>query len=330
MLGFRRSIGFAVVGTTLAIATIVTVPLVTPPLLAQQSGGMMGMGRGDSATTAIMQVVHALMTNHDKLRRTVTNLPNGIRTLTESDDPAMAASIKAHVARTGVLVSKAEDPDLPMSSPSLHGVLRRGTSITRTTKETKKGVAVTETSNDPATVALVQQHAAEVTDMVNRGMAAIHEQMMKNGGMGHDMAGGTMAGMTHDTSAAPFATLQARGKQAMGVDQYTSTHHFDDMADGGRIELQRDVDDPVGVVQIRAHLQEIASAFKGGDFTTPAFVHMQSVPGANIMASKRAMITYTFSALPRGGQLLIVSKDPSAIAAIHEFLAFQRMDHRAK
>lgn len=323
-----KMIRIRIVAGMAASLTLAATPLVTSPLLAQQGMGMMGTG-GDTATTAIMRVVHELMTNHDKLRRTVTNLPNGIRTLTESDDPTMASSLKAHVARTSALVSKGEDPNLPMSTPSLHGVLRNGARITRVTKETAKGVAVTETSDDPATVALMQQRAAEVTDLVNRGMAAMHETMMKSGGMmSGGMSGASMPGMTHDTSAAAFAALQERGKQAMGVDQYTSTHHFDDMTDGGRIELQRDGDNSIDVAQIRGHLQEIASAFKGGDFTTPAFVHMQSVPGAAVMAAKRSAISYTYSALPRGGQLLIVSKDKDAIAAIHEFLAFQRMDHR--
>jgi hypothetical protein len=149
-------------------------------------------------------------------------------------------------------------------------------------------------------------------------MAAMHEMMMKNGGMmSGGMNGASMPGMTHDMSTAAFAALQERGKQAMGVDQYTSTHHFDDMIDGGQIELQRDGDDSIGVAQIRVHLEEIASAFKGGDFTTPAFVHMQSVPGASVMAAKRSAISYTFTVLPRGGQLLIVSKDKDAVVLDH-------------
>jgi hypothetical protein len=45
--------------------------------------------------------------------------------------------------------------------------------------------------------------------------------------------------------------------------------------------------------------------------------------------SERSVITYTYGELPRGGEVRIVSKDPDAIAAIHEFLAFQRHDHRA-
>jgi len=128
---------------------------------------------------------------------------------------------------------------------------------------------------------------------------------------------------------AAFAALQERGQQAMGVDQYTSTHLFDALADGGRIELQRDPSDAAGVAQIRQHLQEITQAFKAGDFSTPAFVHMQDVPGTSVMAAKRDAIAYGYRELPGGGELRIVTSDPQAIEAVHAFMAFQREDHRA-
>jgi len=128
--------------------------------------------------------------------------------------------------------------------------------------------------------------------------------------------------------AEAFAALQQRGETAMGVDQYTSTHVFEALPDGGRIELQRDVEDPDGIEVIRSHLQGIADAFGKGDFSTPGFVHDGEVPGTKVMAERRAHITYTFGALPRGGEVRIVTTDPAAIAAIHTFLAFQRGDHR--
>jgi hypothetical protein len=115
----------------------------------------------------------------------------------------------------------------------------------------------------------------------------------------------------------------------MGVDQYTSIHLFDALPDGGRIELQRAVDDSAGVAQIRRHLRTIAGAFAGGDFGTPAFVHAQKVPGTDVMAAKRSLISYTVRDLPRGGELRITTRDPAAIAAVHDFMAFQRMDHHA-
>jgi hypothetical protein len=126
-----------------------------------------------------------------------------------------------------------------------------------------------------------------------------------------------------------FAAMQQRGKAAMGVDQYTSIHKFDDLADGGRIELQRDRDDAVGVEAIRAHLRDIAKAFATGDFSTPAFVHMRDVPGTKVMTARRALVTYRYAPLPRGGQLRITTTDSAARTAVHQFLAFQRDDHHA-
>lgn len=126
-----------------------------------------------------------------------------------------------------------------------------------------------------------------------------------------------------------FAELQERGREAMGVDQYTSTHVFDALPDGGRIELQRDGEDPEGVMTIRQHLQEVAGDFEQGDFRIPGLVHAQEVPGTQVMAEKRAAIRYVYSDLPRGGEVRIITTDSAAVAAIHEFMAFQRQDHRA-
>src|SRR6185369_17537166 len=93
--------------------------------------------------------------------------------------------------------------------------------------------------------------------------------------------------------------------------------------------LVRDTDDSAGVAQIRRHLREIADAFSRGDFSTPAFVHMQSVPGTRVMAAKRAVITYEPRDLARGGELRIRTSDHEALHAIHEFMAFQRQEHHA-
>ena len=115
----------------------------------------------------------------------------------------------------------------------------------------------------------------------------------------------------------------------MGVDQYTSSHVFEPLADGGRIELQRDHEDAAGASRIRAHMGEIAVRFAAGDFRLPGYVHARAVPGAAVMAAKRSVITYAVESLPLGAAVRVRSRDPEAIRAIHEFLAFQRQDHHA-
>ncbi|MEO8880134.1 MAG: hypothetical protein ABI446_07015 [Gemmatimonadaceae bacterium] len=134
------------------------------------------------------------------------------------------------------------------------------------------------------------------------------------------------ASTTADTG---FAAMQQRGKMAMGVDQSTSTHRFDALPDGGRIELQRDSSDSLGVAQIRAHLHLILHAFQAGDFSTPQFVHMQTMPGTAIMAQKRDVITYVYHDLPRGGEVVMSTGDSIALMAIHSFMGAQRMGHHA-
>jgi hypothetical protein len=132
------------------------------------------------------------------------------------------------------------------------------------------------------------------------------------------------------TPDARFAGVQARGAEVMGVDQYTSTHVFEDLADGGRIVLVReDTSDMEGTATIRAHLRAIADSFGHGIFTNPAAVHAMVVPGTETMARLRDRIGYTLSDRPGGGEVRLTTRDPEALAAIRDFLAFQRMDHRA-
>jgi hypothetical protein len=154
---------------------------------------MMGMRHG-SATPTEMNEIHGMLTDHDQIKRTVTNLPNGIRTVTESDDPQMAATIASHVAGMGERVKAGRDPDLPIQSPTLKIIFRNRDKINTTYESTPKGIVVVQTSDDAETVAALQKHAAEVTDLVKRGMVAAHETMMKNagGGAGHGMPGHMM------------------------------------------------------------------------------------------------------------------------------------------
>lgn len=47
------------------------------------------------------------------------------------------------------------------------------------------------------------------------------------------------------------------------------------------------------------------------------------------MAARREAIRYSYRELARGGEVRMVTKDPAALRAIHEFLEFQRREHRA-
>jgi len=127
-----------------------------------------------------------------------------------------------------------------------------------------------------------------------------------------------------------FAAMQARGAMVMGVDQYTAHHVFEDLVDGGRIVLDGDNGtDTAAIRRIREHMRDIATAFGRGDFAKPFEVHAMPVPGTAVMAARRAAITYEEADRPQGAEVRIHTTDSVAVAAVHDFLAFQREAHRA-
>jgi hypothetical protein len=136
----------------------------------------------DSATTAQLRVIHELVMNHSRISRTVTNLPNGVTTLTESDDPRLAALIRDHVVIMEQRVRKGDDPGLPMESPALRALFRDRNKIRTGIEPTVRGIVVVQTSSDPGVATALQQHAAEVSDMAARGMPAMRDAMMRHGG----------------------------------------------------------------------------------------------------------------------------------------------------
>ena len=164
------------------------------------------MGGGDDSTTmAEMGVIHELFVNHDRITRTVTNLPDGIRTVTESHDPRIAQLLKDHVGSMRQRVDTGNDPGLPIESEALRTIFKNDDTIETTVETTETGVVVVQRSTDAATVAALQQHAAEVTDFVEEGMGALHPAMMRNG---RDVMRQVHDGMMHggpNREAAPDA-----------------------------------------------------------------------------------------------------------------------------
>jgi len=151
-------------------------------------GHGMGMGPGmgtranglDAATGPEMQDIRAMFMHNESIRRSVENLPNGIRTVTESDDPRMADVLRRHVAEMGQRIEEGRDPGLPIESPELRFLFEARARITSQYEVTERGILVVQTSEDPAVVAALQKHAADVSDLAERGRVAAREAMMRN------------------------------------------------------------------------------------------------------------------------------------------------------
>lgn len=143
-------------------------------------GVMRGMLHGPGSTEAETAELATMFHNHGAITRSVTNLPDGIDTLTESRDPALRASLVSHVAGMITRIEEGRDPQVPIQSPTLDTLFQNRALIETVLEPTDHGIRVIQTSDDRATVSALQTHAAEVSDMVARGMMAVHAATMGN------------------------------------------------------------------------------------------------------------------------------------------------------
>jgi len=139
--------------------------------------------RGANATHEESTELAVLFRNFETITREVTNLPNGIRTVTRSSDKDVMANLVSHVVGMIGRVESGDDPKIMIQSPTLDIFFTRGEAIQSEIDVTDDGIVVVQTSDDPEIVTALQTHAAEVSAMADRGMQAIHEMMMERAGM---------------------------------------------------------------------------------------------------------------------------------------------------
>lgn len=134
--------------------------------------------RGLNATPEESAELAIMFRQFETLTREVTNLPNGISTVTTSSDEAVMTALISHVAGMIGRVEVGDDPQIMIQSPTLDIFFARGEAITTDIDVTDAGIVVVQTSEDPEVVEALQVHAAEVSAMAERGMEAVHEMMM--------------------------------------------------------------------------------------------------------------------------------------------------------
>jgi hypothetical protein len=145
------------------------------PMSGPMAGGMQ---HGDASFQDDMRLVHAMLFDHDKIKRNVANLPNGIRTTTESEDLQVARAIKSHVASMEKRLG--EGRIFNLFSPTLPVLFENKDKISTVVETTQEGSIVTQTSSDPKVVAALQAHAVEVSELARDGMAAMMRSAMAN------------------------------------------------------------------------------------------------------------------------------------------------------
>jgi hypothetical protein len=145
------------------------------PLSGTGLGRGRGAGRGrgpGAAMRADQEVFHYLLARHAEIDRTVKELDNGVETVTESDQPEVAKRIQEHVAAMHKRIEQGRG--LRFWDDLFAAVFGQHASIKMSVQNTETGVCVTETSDDPTVVALIQAHAAVVSRFVDYGFDEAH------------------------------------------------------------------------------------------------------------------------------------------------------------
>ena len=136
--------------------------------------------QGIDTTEAEVNNIKTIFKNHKEIKRTVTNLENGIKTETYSDNEEIRSAIVNHVTLMVTRIQENRNPKVLIQSPTLDKLFNNFDKIETSIELTETGIAVIQTSEDLKVVKLLQSHASEINDMVEKGMRAIHERMMSS------------------------------------------------------------------------------------------------------------------------------------------------------
>jgi hypothetical protein len=152
------------------LAALLFAVLAMPPGVEAFQPPGKGKGKGPPADVrADQEVFHYLLEHHKEIRRTVKAMPDGVETLTESDNAAVAKKIQEHVAAMHKRVK--DGRGLRHWDELFAALFKHHAKIEMKVENTPKGVRVRETSKDRYAVKLIQAPAEVVSLFVKHGHA---------------------------------------------------------------------------------------------------------------------------------------------------------------
>jgi hypothetical protein len=119
-----------------------------------------------------------------------------------------------------------------------------------------------------------------------------------------------------------------KGAKVMPFDLEQTTHVFQKLDDGGVQKVV--VKDPANKQQIaliQSHLKEESERFRKGDFSDPAKIHGEDMPGLAELKAGAKRIDVRYATLPDGAEIRYQAKDPKLVMAIHQWFSAQVSDH---
>lgn len=136
--------------------------------------GRKGRGKGKEDHQVDRQTFQYLLAHRKEITRKVTDLANGVETVTESKNREVAAKIQEHAAAMHRRLE--EGRPIHMRDPLFREIFRHADKIQMRVEKTARGVKVRETSADAYVASLIQAHARVVSAFLAKG----HEEVRKD------------------------------------------------------------------------------------------------------------------------------------------------------
>ncbi|MDD5034165.1 MAG: aspartate carbamoyltransferase [Methylococcaceae bacterium] len=120
-----------------------------------------------------------------------------------------------------------------------------------------------------------------------------------------------------------------RGAQVMPFDLEQTQHIFSKTEQGGVQQvIVKDRSDAEQIELIRDHLSKISGEFARGDFSGPAKIHGEDMPGlAELKKARPGQIEVEYQELTNGAQIEYTANDSNGVDAIHRWFDAQLSDH---
>jgi len=126
-------------------------------------------GNNDPALAADHTLIQRLFGGRNLIRRQIRKLPNGVETLTETENTLLRSILVTHVES----MKKRAEQGRPIHQrdPLFRELFRNASKVRMEVTRTAGGVMVRQTSDDPLAVQLVQRHAEVVSLFLKNGPA---------------------------------------------------------------------------------------------------------------------------------------------------------------
>ena len=138
-------------------------------------------------------------------------------------------------------------------------------------------------------------------------------------------------GVTEAAEHAPGNTEQNKPTSAPLVpyDSKQAYESFSKTVHGGIMHIvAKSADNASQVKLIQHYLQQTATEFNNGDFSSTERFHGPDMPGlAQMKSAKSGDIRYVYKALPNGGQIHISTEYSQLLTALHHWFDAQIKEH---